>query len=178
MNRVKYFSILFLTVITINAYTQEAITPLASPLAITRMKYKDAYVKLTYGQPHKRGREIFGNLVPYGQVWRVGANEATEITLTRDMQVNGLPLKAGTYSMFVIPEKEKWTVIINSETGLWGAYNYNDKLDVFRFDAPVKNTGKLIYEALQMKFDQKNELATLVINWDDAQVVIPFKFMN
>jgi hypothetical protein len=159
-------------------YAQEAITPLPSPLAIARMKYKDAYVKLTYAQPHKRGRAIFGNLVPFGQVWRLGANEASEITLTRDMQVNGQNLKAGTYSIFTIPEKDKWTIIINSETGLWGAYNYNEKLDIMRFDVPTKSTGKLVYEAFQMKFDQKNELANLIINWDDVQVIIPFKFIN
>ncbi len=159
-------------------WSQDAVGALPSPLAIARMKYKDAYVKLTYSQPHKRGRIIFGNLVPYGRVWRMGANEATEITLTRDMQINGQLVRAGTYSLFAIPEQDKWTIIINAETGLWGSYNYNEKLDVMRFDVQVANTGKLIYEALQMKFDQKNELANLLINWDNVQISIPFKFLN
>lgn len=160
------------------SWSQEAISALPSPLAIAKMKYKDAYVKLTYSQPHKRGRAIFGNLVPYGRVWRMGANEATEVTLTRDMQINGQPIKAGTYSLFAIPEQDKWTIIINTETGLWGSYNYNEKLDVMRFDVQVASTGKLTYEALQMKFDQKNELANLLINWDNIQIIIPFKFLN
>jgi hypothetical protein len=163
--------------ITLISYAQEAIAPSPSPLAIARVRYKDAYIKITYSQPHKRGREIFGNLVPYGQVWRLGANEATEMTLTRDMQVNGQVLRAGTYSLFSIPEKDKWTIIINSEPGLWGAYNHNPKLDVMRFDVPVKTTNT-IYEALQLKFDHKNELANLLINWDNVQVSIPFKFTN
>lgn len=168
----------FLLVLSTVSWSQEAVNALPSPLAIARMKYKDAYVKLTYSQPHKRGRAIFGNLVQYGQVWRMGANEATELTLTRDMQINGQLVKAGTYSLFGIPEKDKWTIILNSETGLWGSYNYNEKLDVMRFDVQVSNTGKLIYEALQMKFDQKNELANLLINWDNVQITIPFKFLN
>jgi hypothetical protein len=177
MTRKIIFCSLFL-MLSAASWSQEAVNVLPSPLSIARMKYKDAYVKLTYSQPHKRGRAIFGSLVQYGQVWRMGANEATEVTLTRDMQINGQPIKAGTYSLFTIPEKEKWTIIINSETGLWGSYNYNEKLDVVRFEVPVVNTGKLVYEALQMKFDQKNELANLLINWDNVQITIPFKFLN
>src|SRR5687768_11160485 len=89
--------------LSLSGSAQDAVTPPLSPLAITRVRYKDAYIKVTYSQPHKRGREVFGRLVPYGQVWRMGANEATEVTLTRDMQVNGQPLRAGTYSLFSIP---------------------------------------------------------------------------
>ena len=107
-----------------------------SPLAIVAIRYKDAYIKITYSQPQKKGREIFGKLVPYDQVWRTGANEATELTTTKNIQINGTLLKAGTYSLFTIPQKDSWTIIINSEVGLWGAYNYNSKLDVMRFDVP------------------------------------------
>jgi hypothetical protein len=174
----KYTSIFLLLFATLAANGQEAIAPSPSPAAIARIRYKDAYVKVTYCQPHKKGREIFGKLVPYGQVWRMGANEATEITTTRDIQVNGQLLRAGTYALFSIPEKDKWTIIINSEPGLWGAYNHNPKLDVMRFDVPVKVISKTIYEAFQMKFDQKNEVANLLINWDNVEVSIPFKFTN
>jgi hypothetical protein len=174
----KYTWIFLFMFLSVAANGQEAIAPSLSPAAIARIRYKDAYVKITYCQPHKRGREVFGKLVPYGQVWRLGANEATEITITRDMQVNGQLLRAGTYTLFSIPEKDKWTIIINSEPGLWGAYNYNAKLDVMRFDVPVKTITNPVYEAFQMKFDQKNEMANLLINWDNVQVSIPFKFTN
>src|SRR6478609_8610578 len=116
------------------AQAQEALPPRSSPLSVISMRYKDAYVKIVYSQPHKRGREIFGKLVPYGEVWRTGANEATEITLTRDLFINGTLLPAGTYSLFTIPANDKWTIIINKDLGLWGAYNYNIKQDVLRFD--------------------------------------------
>src|SRR5688500_16796609 len=79
---------------------QVALTPRPSPLATINMRFKDAYIKIVYSQPHKNGREIFGKLVPYGEVWSTGANEATEITLTRDMLINNQLLKAGTYSLF------------------------------------------------------------------------------
>ena len=77
---------------------QEAVGPRPSPLAIAAVRYKDEYIKITYSQPQKRGREIFGKLVPFDEVWRTGANEATELTTTKNIQINGTLLKAGTYS--------------------------------------------------------------------------------
>lgn len=148
-----------------------------SPAAITSLRYKDAYVKLTYSQPMKRGREIFGKLVPYGKVWRTGANEATEITTTKNISLNGFLLKTGTYSIFTIPDKDKWTIIINSELGLWGAYNHNAKLDILRFDVPVQVADK-VYEAFTLKFESRNESADLQLLWDRVKVVIPVKFLN
>lgn len=159
----------------LQAQGQQAVTPRPSPLSIIKMRYKDAYVKIVYSQPHKKGRAIFGSLVPYGQVWRLGANEATELTTTKDMLVNNKTLKAGTYSIFCIPEKDKWTIIINSDLGLWGAYNYNAKLDVMRFDISVQSL-TTPYEAFTMVFDQKNDVAMLNILWDTTKVSVPFKF--
>jgi len=138
---------------------------------------KDTYLKITYSQPQKKDRKIFGALVPYGQVWRTGANEATEVTVTRDILINNILLKAGTYSIFTIPQPETWTIIINSEPGLWGSYNYNQKLDVFRFDIPVNKSDK-IYEAFTMVIDQRNEVADLLLLWDTTKISIPIKFIN
>lgn len=149
-----------------------------SPMAVASMRYKDAYVKITYSRPQKNGREIFGKLVPYGQVWRTGANEATEITVTKNVQINGSLLKAGTYTIFSIPNKEKWTIVINTEVGLWGSYNYNSKLDEMRFDVPVQTVTGESYEQFTIKFDQRNELADLLIMWDHVKLLIPFKFIN
>lgn len=173
----RFFLFVLLTV----PFTGQAQAPeqeRASPLAITAIRYKDAYAKITYSRPQKRGREIFGKLVPYGQVWRMGANEATEITVTKNVQINGSLLKAGTYSIFSIPNKDKWTIIINTEPGLWGSYNYNSKLDEMRFDVPVQTiTGETI-EEFTIKFDQRNELADILIMWDRVKISIPFKFIN
>lgn len=156
---------------------QENFKARPSPLAIAAMRYKDAYVKVVYSQPQKRNREIFGKLVPFGQVWRLGANEATEITITKDLLINAVLVKAGTYSLFAIPNQDKWTFIVNSDVGIWGAYNYSPKLDVLRFDVPVKENNTVV-EGFTMNFDQKNELANLLITWDKVKLEIPFKFIN
>ena len=168
---------LLLLLTAANSYAQEASQPRTSPLDITTARFKDAYVKITYSQPQKKGREVFGKLVPYGQVWQTGANESTEITLTKDIQVNNQLLKAGTYSIYTIPEQEKWTIIFNADVGQWGAYNYNPAMDVLKFEVPVIQNSA-IFEAFTMSFDQKNEMADLLIVWDKIKLSIPFKFIN
>lgn len=174
----KHFFILSLTIFSANfCWSQDAVKQRPSPSALATMHYKDAYVKITYSQPHKRDREIFGKLVPYGEVWRTGANEATEITITKDILINSKPLKAGTYSVFTIPEKEKWTIIINRDLGMWGAYNYDSKMDVMRFEVPVKLSDK-VYEPFTITFDAHNDLANLLMIWDTVQVSIPIKILN
>jgi hypothetical protein len=178
MQRTAYLLSLPLLLLSICCAAQETTALRPSPLAIAAIRYKDAYLKITYSQPQKRGREIFGNLVPYGKVWRTGANEATEITTTKDITINNILLKAGTYSLFSIPDKEKWTIIINSEPGLWGSYNYNQKLDVFRFDVAVQRIDKPLYEIFTLQLNQQNSVAELLILWDDVKVSIPIKFLN
>lgn len=160
------------------ASAQDAVKPRPSPLAVVTSRYKDTYIKITYSQPHKRGRAIFGGLVPFGQVWRTGANEATELTVTRDIKINGTDLKAGSYSLFTIPQKDAWTIIINGELGLWGAYNYNSKLDVARFDVPVTPVTEFIYEAFTILIDPRNARADLVLAWDRSKVIIPIQFQE
>jgi hypothetical protein len=156
---------------------QEILKLRPSPLAILSVRYQDHYVKITYSQPQKKRREIFGALVPYGKVWRTGANEATEITTTKDILISDILLKAGTYSIFTIPEKEKWTIILNADVGLWGAYNYNEQKDVYRFEVPAEAAGTL-YEPFTMIFDHRNEVANLLMMWDRTKVTIPIKFIN
>ncbi len=155
---------------------QEALKPRPSPLEMVTMKYEDTYIKITYGRPHKRGRNIFGDLLPYGEVWRTGANEATEITLTGSVKLGGHTIKPGTYTIFTIPNKETWTIILNSELGQWGAYNYNSKLDVVRFEAPVTTTSE-VYEPFTIEFEQLAQSAELVMMWDRTRVTIPIEFL-
>ena len=102
------FLVLVFGACSLQSAAQEELKPRPSPLSMVTMKYKDSYVKVTYGQPHKKGRDIFGALVPFNQVWRTGANEATEITLTSDMLIAGEILEAGTYTIFSIPGKSQW----------------------------------------------------------------------
>lgn len=174
LKAVPFVYLLFLTPLV---RAQELLKVRPSPLAIASARYQDSYVKITYSQPQRKDREIFGGLVPYGQVWRTGANEATEITTTKNITIGQLLLKAGTYSLFTIPQKEKWTIIINSDQGLWGAYNYNPKKDVYRFEVPVQSADK-IYDVFTILLDQRNEVADLLIMWDNVKIAIPIKFLN
>lgn len=158
---------------------QEAIPPRPSPLAVVACKYKDSYLKITYSQPHKRGREVFGKLVPWGEVWRTGANEATELTVTRDVFVNHQLLPTGTYSLFTIPNDTSWTVIVNKDVGLWGSYNYNPAMDVFRFDVPVRAVeGATVYEPFTIHIEQRNNKADVVFFWDKAKIMFPVDFIE
>jgi hypothetical protein len=180
MRRVLFAALaLLLTYLDSSVLGQTAVTPRPSPLAIVSARYKEAYLKITYSQPHKKGREVFGKLVPFGKVWRTGANEATELTITKNIQINGSLLQAGTYSIFTIPEKDKWTIIVNSDLGLWGSYNYNESLDVMRFEVPVQEiSGDVIFEAFTIQLVQRNEVADLLMLWDRTKVSIPLKFIN
>lgn len=147
-----------------------------SPTAIATVKHAGTYVKIVYGQPYKSGREIFGNLVPYGEVWRTGANEATEITATGDIIFAGETLEAGTYSLFTIPNEETWTIILNSELGLWGAFDYDASKDVMRVEAEANRTEQTD-EAFTIQFGEvQADSADMIIKWDQTEVRVPITF--
>src|ERR1051326_7049375 len=89
-------------------------------------------VTITYSRPGVKGRRIFGGLVPFGKVWRTGANEATTIAISDDVSINGKPLAKGTYSLHTIPTEGEWTLIFNKTADQWGSYSYDEKQDVLR----------------------------------------------
>ncbi|MDR5591831.1 DUF2911 domain-containing protein [Christiangramia sp. SM2212] len=148
----------------------------ASPmdLALYRDQNDQAVARVIYSRPQKRDREIFGKLIPYGEVWRTGANEATEITLYKDMKVADAVVKAGTYSLYSIPGETEWTVILNGKTNTWGAYEYTDKEDKVRINVPVRKAPNTI-ESLSMAFQESNKGADLLIGWDNSYVKVPFE---
>lgn len=150
----------------------------ASPmdLAIYRDEAKEPVARVIYSRPQKRDREVFGKLVPYGEVWRTGANEATELTLYKDMQVANEVVNAGTYTVYTIPQEKEWTVILNKQTNVWGAYEYKDTDDLVRITVPVRNSPNTI-ESLSMNFREADDAngADLLIGWDDKYVEVPFK---
>ncbi|WP_266363932.1 DUF2911 domain-containing protein [Tellurirhabdus rosea] len=129
-------------------------------------------VSVDYGQPSKRGRQIFGALVPYGQVWRTGANEATTITFAKDVTFGGKAVKAGTYTLFTVPTEKEWTVILNSKTGLWGAYDYEKVKgqNVAEVKVPAKSAKSVVEK---MTITPENNEVTIA--WDQMTVSIPVK---
>ena len=132
--------------------------------------------RVIYSRPQKKGREIFGELVPYGKVWRTGANEATELTIYEPLKINGTILQPGTYTLYTIPEENNWTVIINKNTNVWGTV-YNKENDVVRLKTPTRNAAAPC-ESLSMVFRPENNGTTLMIGWDKTYVEVPFEEMK
>ena len=130
--------------------------------------------RIIYSRPQKAGREIFGGIVGYGQVWRLGANEATEIEFFRPAKINGKTISKGRYTMYAICNADKWTIIFNSDKDVWGL-SYNQKKDVLRADFPVQKNDAPV-EALTMYFDSDKNAASLNILWDNTKVVVPFTY--
>lgn len=128
--------------------------------------------RVIYSRPSKNGRTIFGGILKYNDLWRLGANEATEIEFFSNVTIAGKAIAKGRYTLYCIPTENKWTLILNRDNYSWGAYTYDAKKDVVRTELPVeKNTDTV--EAFSMFFDQSPKGANLVILWDDLKVVLP-----
>ena len=135
-----------------------------------------ALVRITYSRPAKKEREIFGKLIPYNEVWRTGANESTEIKFFKDVIIQGKKVKAGTYSLFTIPNANEWTIIINSDVDFWGAYSYNQANDILRINVPVKKSEEVI-ENFSIQLSKVNSSEAVVrLAWDTTLVELLIAF--
>jgi hypothetical protein len=147
-----------------------------SPIAIATVQQDGTYIKVVYGQPYRRGRTIFGDLEPFGEVWRTGANEATEITITKPILMGDQMVKDGTYALFTIPEPDSFTVILNYDLGQWGAFDYNPDRDYKRMKFPV-NKLESPAEAFTIEFsDPEFSMTTMTLKWDMVEVEVPIRF--
>ena len=141
-----------------------------------RTSDQQAIIKVYYSRPQKKGREIFGAKVPYGKVWRTGANEAVEFKAYKDISLAGKSLKAGTYSLFTIPEENQWTIIINQELDYWGAYSYQEEKDVLRVTVPSANLDNMV-ETFSIRFEELEEnQAVMRMAWDHTLVEVPIAY--
>ena len=128
--------------------------------------------RVIYSRPLKNNRVVFGQLVEYNKVWRFGANENTEIEFFNGVTINSTKLKKGKYSIFAIPDSGKWTIIINKDLNSWGAYKYEQKLDVVRVDVPLqKNTD--IAEAFYIYFEKTKNGFAMNAGWDNVKITLP-----
>lgn len=132
-------------------------------------------MRVIYSRPHKAGRVIFGGLIDYGDVWRLGANEATEIDFYRDVRIHKKLIKKGRYTMYAIPYPDKWTFIINRDTDVWGAFKYNSSKDVVRMDIPLQKND-VVVEDFTIDFTKTNFGASLNIFWDTVKASVPIDF--
>ncbi len=130
-------------------------------------------VSVSYGRPYKKGRVVFGQLEKFGTVWRIGADEATEITFKKDGTFAGKPVKAGTYTMFALINQNEWEIILNSELKQWGAYGYEKIKDknVLNAKVPTQKTPAVVEQLTIV-----TEADGLTVSWDDTMVKVPYKF--
>ncbi len=131
--------------------------------------------RVIYSRPQKNGRVIFGELLEYGKIWRLGANEATEIEFYQHVKINGSKVKKGRYTLYCIPSESKWTIILNKETDTWGSFKYDEKKDVVRVDLPVIKQSE-IAEAFTMVFEKAATGANLIMAWDTVKISMPIVF--
>ena len=126
------------------------------------------HAKVVYSRPYKKERTIFGELVPFGKVWRTGADEATEITFYKDVMFGGKEVKAGSYALFTVPNKNSWEIILNSGLHQWGAFTYDDGMDVARATAKPKMTSESV-ENFSIVFNGSE----MILAWDNTMVAVP-----
>ena len=131
--------------------------------------------RVIYSRPQRSGRAIFGGLVEYGKLWRLGANEATEIEIFRHVKIGTKKIPKGRYTMYAFVNESNWTIILNKETDIWGAFKYDAKKDVVRVDVPVQKTDQLV-ESFAMVFEKTINGANLIIAWENIRVSLPIIF--
>jgi hypothetical protein len=131
----------------------------------------DPLARILYSRPQKKGRNIFGEEVKYNEVWRLGANEATELELFKNATIGGKKIPKGRYSVFCVPTESKWTIVLNKDNYTWGSFTYKQEKDLARIDVPVQKNNENV-EALTMYFDNN----ALNIQWDVLKVAIPISF--
>ena len=158
---------------TLPAQAPDVEFPAASPACTLKQHIGLTDIEIVYSRPGVKNRTIFGGIVPYGQVWRTGANQATKIIFSTPVKLEDTDIPAGTYALFTIPGEQEWTVIISTNAAQWGAFQYNEKDDFARFKVtPVTLTDTTI-ETFTIEFNRiRDESAVLNLVWDKTVVPI------
>lgn len=144
------------------------------PVLKIRDKVTDLPIaRVIYSRPKKEGRTIFGELVAYDDVWRLGANEATEIEFFVPVTVDGKKISKGRYTLYAIVKENSWTFIINKDADTWGAFKYDETKDIARVSAAAEKTSDTV-ETLSMKFVRTDNGFNLVVAWENTFAVLPF----
>ncbi|MBF8456093.1 DUF2911 domain-containing protein [Kaistella sp. G5-32] len=160
--------------VSVTAYSQWS-TPAPSPKQMIEQQFSLSKITVEYGRPGVKGRKIFGDLVPLNKVWRAGANAATKITFGQNVNFGGKMVMAGSYSMFAVPMEKEWKIILNSVADQWGAYEYNEKMNIAEVTVPVQKLGDK-QEYFEISLQPVDDHTTnLAMKWDMTQVMVPIK---
>jgi hypothetical protein len=173
----KYFAVLIMGCLSLglmatlgSAQTDKASRP-SPPAKATCALADGKTITVDYSSPRAKGRKIFGGLVPFGEVWRAGANEATSFVTTTDLMVGGSHLPAGSYTIFTIPNKDKWTLIVSKKTGEWGVPYPGAEFDLLRIDLKAATLPSAV-ENFTIAFDKTADGCTLRMEWERTRASV------
>lgn len=166
-------AVVIVAFISLKIYTKQF-----SPQDVVKFESDKVEITVNYSRPYKKGRDIFGQMIPYGKIWRTGANEATTFTTSAPLNVKGEILPAGKYSLFTIPGEETWTIIFNSETEQWGVglftgeANRAEENDVLTAEV-ISVESPNVFEQFTISFEKMGEEIEMILMWDQTLVVVP-----
>ena len=174
----KFFLSALIVASSVLANAQGLKLPALSPTAKISQDFSTSSIEITYSRPSMRGRKIFGDIVPFGRIWRTGANAATKIKIGEDMDIAGQKIKAGEYAMYTMPDKDQWRVILNTGTGNWGADGYAKENDVARFTVKPVNLEADVQTFTINITDLTFNSCKIELVWERTKVVLPVEAHN
>lgn len=174
-----FLSIIALGLFLYSFFVENIFEPRLSPKDNVEFKLNDLKMKVFYNRPYKKGRAIFGGLVPYNQVWRTGANEATTFETNQPLSIAGNLLPAGKYTLWTVPKDSMWTVIFNSKQYKWGVDKemkpmWDPNYDVLDIEVPVEKIDSTV-EQFTIAFDNSTDSLALTMAWENIKIAVPLK---
>lgn len=174
----RTISVLFLSfLMSWSMMAQDFKMPAPSPSVSIQQDFSTSFIKLEYSRPSVKERKVFGELIPFGQIWRTGANATSKVTFGEEVFVGNQPVKPGTYSLYTIPGEKEWTILLNTALDNWGADGYDEKKDVVKMSVPVKHIKNQESFSLSVE-DLTPNSAHIVLAWADVAIEIPVKADN
>src|SRR5688572_21704341 len=170
----RAIAVMALAVVPGLAIAQDGGPRVLSPRDTTSQTIGSAHLMVDYGRPSKRRREIFGGLVPFGAVWRTGANEATHLRTDRDLTIGTIRVPRGGYTLWTIPAPDGWTLIVNRQTGQWGT-DYDKTQDIGRTQMTVATLDDPVEQFTIAIEPTRNGSGMLVMRWDATQAAVPIR---
>lgn len=178
----RFLTLLFIVALGLFLYSvfvENIFEKRLSPKDTVRFELNDLKLKVFYNRPFKKGRVIFGGLVPFNQVWRTGANEATTFETNKPLLIKGMPLAAGKYTLWTVPKDSTWTIIFNSKQYSWGVNSemkpmWDPNYDVADIEVPVEKLNSAV-EQFTIAFDNSTDSLSLTMAWDDVKITVPLK---
>ncbi len=176
----KQLSLICLFVVSsiFSSFAQDLKLPALSPVSTVKTEFSISDIEVKYSRPSMRGRKIFGGLVPYGEMWRVGANAATKVTFGEDVFINNHQLSAGSYALYAMPNAGEWEIIFNNGINNWGTGGYSKDEDVYRFKVKAINNPNTVETFTINVTDITNTTCNIELAWENTKVQIPVKVEN